>query len=107
MKLEVIISSIGVILVAVSGILLWYQIRSNHEWARRKATHDLLMDVVSGNFRQMRRRVDEKVDPYEPKETYSAMTSSGEFTELDTRNLIDVLNYLETVAISVKHDVLD
>ena len=107
MKAELIINAISLALVAISGLLLWYQIRANNEWARRKTTYDMLTDVVSGDVRTMRRLIDEKVNVYQPAKTYVALKESHAFSAADERNYVDFLNYFEHVFIAVKHGILD
>lgn len=107
MKLETVLSLISLLMVTITGLLLWYQIRSGHEWSRRKATTDLLQDVVAGKFREMRRVIEAKVDPYQSKQSYADLKASNVLNDDDEKTLTDILNYLEHVAVAVKHNVLD
>lgn len=96
---------INIVILAGTGVLLWYQIRSNHEWERRKTTNDVLMDMMAGRFTQLRRNIELKIDPYDVGQSYT--TKKAELTAADEQTLTDLLNYLEQVCVAIKHGILD
>jgi hypothetical protein len=92
-------------LLALAGILLWYQIRSSHEWNRRKAAHDFLGEIILGKFVEIRRKLEEKIDPYDLNQTYA--TKKGDLSTEDTLLLRELLNYLEELCLAIKHGIID
>lgn len=99
-----VISVANTAFVAVSAFLLWNQIRREHNWNRRKAAHDLLF-LASNDLRQLRDRLESKVDIWDDSQTYSNLKER--LTKEDQRALDAILNYLENICLAVHNGVVD
>jgi len=85
--------------------LILYQIRSTHDWNRRKATHDVLTEIILGSFVGIRRTLEKKIDPYDKSQDYEK--KAQELTTDDIQLLGDLLNYLEQMCLAIKHGIID
>jgi hypothetical protein len=110
--LPIIISIVNLAAVAVSLNLAYRQVKKTHEWNRRKASHDLLIQLGTGDVRAMRHviEVDFVGRIYDDRETFEDVMSG---VENQSRKLMledtlkGLLNYFESVAIGLKNHVLD
>ena len=108
---SLLVSSIGTILVGVSAILLWRQIRETHDWNRRKTSQEILGSLTLGEFPALREKVEIEFDCqiWNRQETYA--TKSAGLTDQDKQRLayavIRVLNALETISIHMKNHIVD
>lgn len=59
-----IISGITLVVIAISTSLLYYQIKSFHEWNRRKETNDFLANIGYGKLAEVRERLRIYVNPW-------------------------------------------
>lgn len=87
------------------------QIRETHEWNRRKTSQEILNMLVFGEFPTLRTKVETELGCRIPdhKETYDLKVSSlsGEDKIKLDDALRRVLNILETIAINIKHNIID
>jgi len=81
------------------------QVKKEHDWNRRKAVVDLAMDYVSSERMGLRARLDAVADWYEPSQSFA--TLEPEKQEALGRELKLHLNYLEAIAVGVKHNIYD
>jgi hypothetical protein len=81
------------------------QVSKEHDWNRRKAVVELSLDYSSIERMQVRRRLEEVADWYEPAQDFSTL-SDRQQREL-APDLKQMLNYLEGIAVAVKHNVYD
>lgn len=102
---QVILGFINLVLIVGTGSLLWYQIRSNHEWNRRKATNDLFTETILGSVANIRHELEKKINPYDKSQTYDTM--KDKLTPEDIQLLRDLLNYLEQMCLAIKHGIID
>jgi len=56
-----VLSALNTAGVAAGAILLYRQIRSQHEWNRRKAAYDLVFRITQ-DLRPLRRHLESKID---------------------------------------------
>lgn len=109
--ISLLVSSIGTILVGISAVLLWRQIRETDDWNRRKTSQEILGNLTLGEFPALRERVevDFGCEIWNKQETYS--TKSAGLTDQETQKLnyavVRVLNALETISIHMKNDIVD
>lgn len=109
--ISVIISSVGTLIIAITALILWWQIRSHHEWNRRKSTQETLDKLVTGEFPELRKKleVDLKCSVWNRNEDYDSCISS--LSEEDQKKfdsfLSRILNIFETIGINIKNNVID
>ena len=81
------------------------QVSKEHDWNRRKAVIELSLDYSSIERMAARRRLEEVADWYDPAQDYSSLTAQQ---QVDIGpDLKQLLNYLEGIAVAVKHNVYD
>jgi hypothetical protein len=106
-------------LATVAAVLVAYfqlskvsqQMRETHEWNRRKTSQEVLNVLVFGEFPTLRTTVESELrcnipDPKETYETKTATLSDSDKEKLDN-SLRQILNILETIAINIKHNIVD
>lgn len=112
---SVVISAVSTVILAISAALLYRQIKSTHDWNRRKTSQELLQNITQGEFQQalsaLREAVKEKlhVDMQDRNKNYADLAdllSKEEMRDV-TRNLLIVLNTMESIAIYMKNHVVD
>ena len=81
------------------------QVSKEHDWNRRKAVVELSLDYSSIERMQVRRRLEEVADWYEPTQDFTSL--SAEQQRQLAPDLKQMLNYLEGIAVAVKHNVYD
>jgi len=81
------------------------QVTKEHDWNRRKAVIELSLDYSSIERMHVRRRLEEYADWYDPAQDYATLTVEQR-REIDA-DLKQVLNYLEGIAVAIKHNVYD
>jgi hypothetical protein len=81
------------------------QVSKEHDWNRRKAVIELSLDYSSIERMHVRRRLEEYADWYDPAQDYATLTVEQR-REIDA-DLKQVLNYLEGIAVAIKHNVYD
>ena len=81
------------------------QVNKEHDWNRRKAVIELSLDYSSIERMAARRRLEEVADWYDPAQDY---TTLSEQQQRDIApDLKQLLNYLEGIAVAIKHNVYD
>ncbi len=110
-QISIIISSIGTLIVGITAFFLWWQIKSNHEWNRRKSTQDTLDKLVIGEFPEFRKKleVDYKCKIWDKDEDYNKFTLSlSEETKMEIDSYLQrILNVFEIISINIKNNVID
>ena len=106
-----IINFVTVLIIGISAILLWRQIKENHEWNRRKATQEVLNNLVFGEFPELRAKLEGefKCKIWEKSQNFQNLTEglSEERTD-DIKILLSrILNILEAIAINIKNNIID
>jgi hypothetical protein len=81
------------------------QISKEHDWNRRKAVVELSLDYSSLERVQVRRRLEEVVDWYDHAQDFSTLDAMQQ--KALAPDLKQVLNYLEGIAVAIKHNVYD
>ncbi|WP_159017449.1 DUF4760 domain-containing protein [Cognatiluteimonas profundi] len=81
------------------------QVSKEHDWNRRKAVVELSLDYSSIERMDVRRRLERYADWYDPMQDYDTL-AAGQQREIDA-DLKQVLNYLEGIAVAIKHNVYD
>jgi hypothetical protein len=81
------------------------QVSKEHDWNRRKAVIELSLDYSSIERMNVRRRLEEVADWYEPTQDFT--TLGVEQQRALAPDLKQMLNYLEGIAVAVKHNVYD
>ncbi|MCR4320581.1 MAG: DUF4760 domain-containing protein [Candidatus Brocadiaceae bacterium] len=104
-NITALISIINLVVITSAAILLYRQIKTNHEWNRLKAAHDLILDSNLGTFRTLRNNLEKKIDIYDQAQTYA--TSKGSLDKEDHRALEAILNYLDNLCLAIKNNVVD
>ncbi|MBU4446277.1 DUF4760 domain-containing protein [bacterium] len=104
-----IISGMTLVVIAISTSLLYYQIKSFHEWNRRKETNDFLANIGYGKLAEVRERLRIYVNPYTPDQNYATVIQSlPEKEALKLRSdVLTLLNSFEQVALGIKSNILD
>lgn len=99
-------------LIGFSVYLLFLQIRKQHEWNRRKASHDFLSNLISGGVAELRTKLESEfgVDTRNTNQTYTTVYNSiseearkKEFYQTTYR----LFNFFEQVGIGIKDHMLD
>ena len=80
-------------------------VNKEHDWNRRKAVVELSLDFLTAERVRMRQHLEAVADWYDPAQDYSTLTPGQQAAY--TADLKQVLNYLEGVAVGVKHNVYD
>jgi hypothetical protein len=81
------------------------QVSKEHDWNRRKAVVELSLDYSSIERMAARRRLEEVADWYDPAQDYASLTEQQQ-RDL-APDLKQLLNYLEGIAVAIKHNVYD
>jgi hypothetical protein len=81
------------------------QVAKEHDWNRRKAVVELSLDYSSIERMAARRRLEEVADWYDPAQDYASLTEQQQ-RDL-APDLKQLLNYLEGIAVAIKHNVYD
>jgi hypothetical protein len=110
--IQVAIGCLNLIAVAVGLTIAYRQLTRAHDWNRRKASQDLLIQLASGDIRALRGRLETTFDAriFDHTQTYSQVVAriSDESLKAEFRYTTrTVLNYLETMGIGIKNSVLE
>lgn len=81
------------------------QVSKEHDWNRRKAVMELSLDYSSAERIRLRKQLESVIDWYDPGQDYAMLTP--EQREQLTPDLKQMLNYLEGIAVGIKHNVYD
>ena len=106
---------IGSIFTGISAVLIYIQITSTNEWNRRKASQEMLSNLTTGNFIQLLKNIRDlnktktKTEIQDRQYNYNLLLgclSESEKIETDSK-IVEVLNILETISISIKNHIID
>jgi len=111
----ILISSIGSISTAITAFLIFTQIKSNHDWNRRKTSQEVLNSLTVGEFpnnlQKLRIAVREKLnqDIQNRQKSYTDFKEVLSADELKEYNsiIIKIINILETISVYVKNSIVD
>ena len=81
------------------------QVSKEHDWNRRKAVVELSLDYSSPERVRVRQRLEEFADWYDAAQSFD--TLSEEQQRSFVPELKQMLNYLEGIAVAIKHNVYD
>ena len=81
------------------------QVSKEHDWNRRKAVVELSLDYSSIERMQVRRRLEETIDWYDHGQDFSTLDARQQ--QSLAPDLKQMLNYMEGIAVAVKHNVYD
>lgn len=101
-----------ILLIAGSVCLIYAQIWRDHEWNRRKASHDFLAQLIYGEPAELRSRLENEfgVDATSENQTYTTVRNSID-DEKRQRELYQttsqLFNFFEQVGIGIKDHMLD
>jgi uncharacterized protein YggT (Ycf19 family) len=109
------ISTLALIATSVSAVLIFIQIKSTNEWNRRKTTQEVLHNLTSGRLLELFRKVRDQNKLITDTEYQNKnFTYLHLFNKLNTAdgiileaNIVDILNILENVCISIKNNIID
>jgi hypothetical protein len=114
MEPSVVAAVANVCSVVIAGVAAWIvvrQLKTNHEWNRRKATHDVLVTLVTGEFPKLRERLQTECNCliYDESQTYGTAVKGADEDKIRKIDalVINMMNVLETVAIDIKHNIID
>lgn len=105
-------ATILVVLVAYSQLSkLSQQMREAHEWNRRKTSQEVLNVLVFGEFPSLRNMVESELGCNIPDHAETYEKKKGSLLDSDKAKLDDalrqILNILETIAVNIKHNIID
>ena len=80
-------------------------VNKEHDWNRRKAVVELSLDFNSGERVRMRQKLEQVADWYDPAQDFLSLPEQVQRDIMP--DLRQVLNYLEGIAVGVKHNVYD
>ena len=109
---QTIISALTLLIVGASATLALLQIRKTQDWNRRKASQDLLLQVVTGELVGLRQQLEIKYDAEFYKMSVSDCSSLLQRLSSDDRRefafvMKRLFNYLEAIAIGIKNNVFE
>jgi uncharacterized protein DUF4760 len=81
------------------------QVSKEHDWNRRKAVVELSLDYSSVERIAVRQRLEQVADWYDPEQTVSTLSEEQQLAFMP--DLKQMLNYLEGIAVAIKHNVYD
>lgn len=107
-----IISALTLLIVGASATLALLQIRKTQDWNRRKASQDLLLQVVTGELVSIRQKLEIKYGADFATMTVSDCSSLLQRLSSEDRRefsfvVKQLFNYLEAIAIGIKNNVFD
>ena len=103
--IALIISVAGVVIAAVGAILVYVQLRKNHEWNRRRASHDPLVGPYLDSFMPLYNHIRRKVNLFDKSKSFSDYALS--FSADDLLILDQSLNFLENVCVLMRDNAID
>jgi len=80
-------------------------VNKEHDWNRRKAVVELSLDFLSAERVRMRQNLERVADWYDPGQDFLSLPEHLQREIMP--DLRQVLNYLEGIAVGVKHNVYD
>lgn len=109
--ISIIISSLNTLIIGITAILIWQQIRKTHEWNRKITSQNSLNTLVIGEFVDLRSKLENECNCTIPdqKETYEDVinkASEDEAKEIKS-TLSKIVNIFETLGINIKNHTID
>jgi hypothetical protein len=109
---QTIISALTLVIVGASATLALLQIRKTQDWNRRKASQDLLLQVVTGELVSLRQLLEIKYEAEFARMTVADCSSLLQRLSSEERRefafvVKRLFNYLEAIAIGIKNNVFD
>ena len=109
--IPIIISSVSMIIIGISALLLWKQIKRDYEWNREKTSQETLNTLVTGEFPDLKHKLEDKFKCAigNESQTYVDVVkclSKNKIDELD-EILMKLLNIFEAVTIAIKNDIIN
>lgn len=105
-----VVNCIGFLFLLASAMLLYFQIKSGLGFDRRKATHDFIYGPIAETLlpleKELKRLINLPTLIFDKGTTIDVAWGSQEFHELHML-LLDILNFYERMAISMRRNVLD
>jgi hypothetical protein len=101
---------VGVIYAGIQLSLLRKANKDTHDWNRRKTTHELLNDFTFGDFPRILTELRQMSSlPINEMTKYDDVIKEipDEKKELFDKKLNQLLNYFESIAISIKNSIID
>lgn len=110
-----IISTLALIFTALSVRFIWLQMKKTNEWNRRKCSQELLINLTSGKFSEIFRKVRELNSE---KNKYEIQDKNKNYLELYENlnqkeqiefisDVLFLLNIMESICISIKNNIID
>ena len=100
-----IVGVLNLVVITITAYLIYRQNKASQEWNRRHTAHDLIFEASLGRFRSLRDRLEQKIDIYDPGQTYT--TVKDKLDAEDHIFLDAALNFFENVCLAIKDNVLD
>ena len=94
------------VVLGLSAVLLYRELKSNHDWNRRRTAHDLIFEGSIGTFRRLRRAL-ARVSDHMYQAGATSATLEPPLTGPEKLILEAILNYFENLALAVKNNVVD
>lgn len=109
---QVAIGLLNLIAVTIGLTIAYRQLIRAHDWNRRKASQDLLIQLASGDINTLRGRLEAEFGAriFDQNQTYSQVLAgiSDEVAKAKFRYTTrTVINHFETIAIGIKNKVLE
>lgn len=103
---------LNLVAITIGAWLLYTQIKKDHDWNRRQATQQQLLRIVSGEFTELRQKlqVKHRVNLADPNETIDSALRRLDTDEARAQLTFTaemLFNYFETIALGVKNNVFD
>jgi hypothetical protein len=113
-QLTLVVSSFSTLLIGVYVALLLRQIKETHEWNRRKTSQEILTNLTTGEFPDLRQKLelDFMCNVMDGEETYESVASRWARQDEKKKLELDyalkrLLNIFETVSINMKNHMID
>lgn len=96
-----------ILLLSVIAVLL--QIRSQQKWNRRRATQDIVDQLMSGEALRIKERLHPSANTYDSAQSYETTVATFELSKKQDFDfwLRHYLDYLEGIALGIRHKILD
>ena len=99
------------LILAISATFVLITIRKNQEWNRRRTTHEMIHELVTGDYPELSKKltVDFEVQVYSKTVDYlRSMDKLDEQKQKELRHTVTkIFNLFEVLSISIKNGVID
>lgn len=103
--IPILIDILSLMVISVTAFLVYRQMKSDHDWNRRKTAYDFIMEVNEGPFRELRCNLEKKINIHDEKQTYDTLKSS--LDNEDRMTLDAILNYLDDLCLLIRKNIVD